>query len=62
MASLVGIVNAVLAGTSVALLTDGVFGLPRPAAVALAVAVAVALAVAASAYQRRRFARALDAG
>ncbi len=60
MASMIGLVNAVLAGAGLALLLDLGLGVPRAAATSVAATVAVALFLAAVAYQRRRFGRAFS--
>lgn len=59
MASMIGLVNAVLAGAGLALLLDLGLGVPRAAAIGVAAVVAVLLFLAAVAYQARRFGRAL---
>jgi len=58
-ASTIGIVNAALGGTMVALLVEGVLQLPRAVALTAAVVVALGLAIAVVSYERRRFASAL---
>lgn len=55
MASMIGVVNAVLAGAGLALLVHLALGLSRPLAVGGGAALAVLLLVAAVAYQARRF-------
>lgn len=57
MAAMIGVVNAALGGTMVALLLAGGIALDRDIAVALGVIVAVAYALVVVRYERRRFAK-----
>lgn len=57
MASMIALVNAVLAGAGLALLLDLGLGVPRAAAIGVAAVVAGLLFLAAVAYQARRFGR-----
>lgn len=61
MASMIGVVNAVLGGAAVVLLLHLALGLARPPAVAVGAGVAVLLVVAAVGYQSYRFGRAFSA-
>ena len=60
MASMIGLVNAVLGGAALALFLELAVGLVRAAAVTAGAVLAALLLAAAVLYQRRRFGRALD--
>lgn len=60
MASMIGVVTAVIGGAGLALLLDLALRVPRTGAVLAGVALAVLLAMAAVEYQQRRFGHAFD--
>lgn len=62
MASMVGTVNAVLGGTMVALLLEGVLGTARGIALALGTAAALVFVAVVFVYERRRFGAAFPRG